>query len=196
VGFIIPLPLSGEFAHSLHGFIPAFRTGLRLALLFLHFLFASHCYNIPHKRHKVKRQCDTQGIKLFTVRCDNVSRGPPVKPKSLTISDLPAYPVLYPMARVQAVKVLKDNPRNGNACDNIIMVFFHNFFPIIFNSRPLTSQGIRWPRAKRHRRVCHSRPLRSYRSTRSRARPRIAREPPCGWLALAHWPKWLGPYPR
>ena len=39
---VIPLPLSGEFPHLPHGFIPALYTGLGLALLFLYFLFSSH----------------------------------------------------------------------------------------------------------------------------------------------------------
>jgi len=39
---VIPLPLSGEFPHLLHGFVPALHTGLGPALLFLYFLFSSH----------------------------------------------------------------------------------------------------------------------------------------------------------
>ena len=35
LGLIIPLPLSGEFPHLPHGFIPALHTGLGPALLFL-----------------------------------------------------------------------------------------------------------------------------------------------------------------
>jgi hypothetical protein len=42
VGLVIPLPLQLELAHIIDGFIPAFRTGLRLALLFLYFFSCSH----------------------------------------------------------------------------------------------------------------------------------------------------------
>ena len=39
------------------------------------FLLAFHSYNITHFYHKVKRQCGTLGIKLFTGRCANMARG-------------------------------------------------------------------------------------------------------------------------
>ena len=45
LGFVIPLPLSVEFAHLSHGFVPALHTVLRLALLFSLLLF-SHILNL------------------------------------------------------------------------------------------------------------------------------------------------------
>jgi hypothetical protein len=72
VGLVISLPLSGEFAHLSHGFIPTLHALHRLALFFSDF-FASHCYNIPHKRPLVNDFLDKsypQAVsKFFVVSC-------------------------------------------------------------------------------------------------------------------------------
>ena len=54
--------------------------------------------------------------------------GLPRRRKSIQINDLP---------NTQAVKVLKHNPCNSNACKNVIMISFH-----IYNSKFLSPEPI------------------------------------------------------
>ena len=80
LGLIIPLPLSGEFPHLPHGFIPALHTGLGPALLFLYFLFASH-KSLTFNRESItelqkkSRKKITFLKKVFTILLDNSGRG-------------------------------------------------------------------------------------------------------------------------
>jgi len=48
-------------------YAPPLRVPLVRYLYALFYLVSSHYYNIPHKSPKVKRQCGTLGIKLFTI---------------------------------------------------------------------------------------------------------------------------------